>query len=219
MSPMSSYAAKNGGGNCGGHWLEAWKDSELDEQQFGQVLTLLHSPSLFEMNGNAITSLLHSLVSNGGKQYAIRLMPTAKSLALSIWYESKNSKSWILSETDWLTLALNSNAGLVVRFWLSAMWVGSKRGVNRNGHFREDDRVFFDAVVDDEGMRGKLGQAMLTTHIGYLLSFDYDWTKTRLLPLFDPDHPSFVPAWHGFTWGQLRSRRWRADETEVLKRG
>ena len=192
--------------------LESWEESELDERQFGQVLTLLHSPSLFEMNGNAITGLLHSLVRNGGKPYAIRLMPTAKSLALSIWDESENSKSWIRSETDWLTLALNSNAGLVVRFWLSAMWVESERGTKRIGRFNEDDRQFFDSVVEDRDMRGKLGQAMLTTHIGYLLSFDYEWTTKRLLPLFDPKHASFVPAWHGFTWGQLSS-----DVGELMK--
>ncbi len=192
--------------------LESWEESELDERQFEQALTLLHSPSLFEMNGNAITGLLRSLVRNGGKQYAMRLMPTAKSLALSIWDESKNSKSWILSETDWLTLALNSNSGLVVRFWLSAMWVESERGKKRIGRFNEDDRQFFDSVVEDSDMRGKLGQAMLATHIGYLLSFDYDWTTKRLLPLFDPEHASFVPAWHGFTWGQLRS-----DVGELMK--
>ncbi|MCY4475509.1 MAG: DUF4020 domain-containing protein [Chloroflexi bacterium] len=192
--------------------LEAWKESELNEQQYSQVLTLLHSPKLFDKNGKGITDLLLTLVRNGGKQYAMRLMPTAKSLALSIWNESKNSKSWILSETDWFTLALNSNAGLVVRFWLSAMWVESERGKKRIGRFNEDDRQFFDSVVEDSDMRGKLGQAMLATHIGYLLSFDYDWTTKRLLPLFDPEHASFVPAWHGFTWGQLRS-----DVGELMK--
>ena len=192
--------------------LESWKESELDEQQFDQALTLLQSPGLFEMNGNGITDLLRSLVVNGGKPYAMRLMPTAKRLALSIWDESENSKSWFPSETDWLTLALNSNAGLVVRFWLSAMWVESERGKKRSGRFNEDDQQFFDSVVENSDMRGKLGQAMLTTHIAYLLSFDYDWTTKRLLPLFDPEHASFVPAWHGFTWGQLRS-----DVGELMK--
>ena len=38
--------------------------------QFGQILTLLQSPSLFEMHGNGITDLLRSLVRNGGKPYA-----------------------------------------------------------------------------------------------------------------------------------------------------
>ncbi len=192
--------------------LKSWKESELNEEQFKQVLTLLHSPSLFEMHGNGITDLLRSLAGNGGKPYAIRLMPTAKRLALSIWDESEDSESWILSETDWLTLALNSNAGLVVRFWLSAIWVESERGKKRSGRFNEDDRQFFDSVVENSDMRGKLGQAMLTTHFGYLLSFDYEWTTNRLLPLFDPEHDSFVPAWHGFTWGQLRS-----DVGELMK--
>ena len=192
--------------------LESWQESELKEQQFGQILTLLQSPSLFEMHGNGITDLLRSLVRNGGKPYADVLLPTAKRLARSIWDESENSKSWILSETDWLTLALNSNAGLVVRFWLSAMWVESERGKKRTGRFKEDDRQFFDSVVENSDMRGKLGQAMLSTHIAYLLSFDYDWTTKRLLPLFDSEHASFVPAWHGFTWGQLRS-----DVGELMK--
>ena len=192
--------------------LKSWKETELGERQFLEILTLLRSAKLFVTHGRSVADLLYSLVENGGKPYAIGLVPTAKELARSIWDESESDTPGILSETDWLTYALNSNAGLVVRFWLSAMWIESERGVRRNGHFREDDRVFFDVVVDDEGMRGKLGQAMLTTHIGYLLSFDYDWTKTRLLPLFDPDHPSFVPAWHGFTWGQLRS-----DVGELMK--
>ena len=192
--------------------LESWEESELDQQQFSHVLTLLHSPSLFEMNGNAITGLLRSLVGNGGKPYAETLLPAAKVLARLIWDESESLRSWILSEKDWLTLALNSNAGLVVRFWLSAIWVESERGKKRSGRFNEDDRQFFDSVVETSDMRGKLGQAMLTTHIGYLLSFDYEWTTKRLLPLFDPEHASFVPAWHGFTWGRLS-----ADVGELMK--
>ena len=185
--------------------LSSWKEADLDEQQYVQVLTLLQSPKLLVMHGRSITDLLYSLVENGGKPYAIGIVPTAKELARSVWDESEHDKPGILSETDWLTYALNSNAGMVVRFWLSALWVESEGGAKRSGHFREDDRAFFDVVVEDGGMRGKLGQAMLTTHIGYLLSFDYEWTTKRLLPLFEPEHDSFVPAWHGFTWGQLSS--------------
>ena len=191
--------------------LESWKESELNERQLGQILTLLHSSKLLVTHGTPITDLLYSLVENGGKPYAIKLMPTAKELARSIWDESKHEGPGAMN-LDWLTRALNSNAGMVVRFWLSALWVESERGAERSGHFREDEQAFFDVVVEDSGMRGKLGQAMLTTHLGYLLSFDYEWTTKRLLPLFDPEHDSFVAAWHGFTWGQLSS-----DVGELMK--
>ncbi len=196
-------------------WQEligSWRESELEEHECVQVLTLLQSPKLLVMHGRSITDLLYSLVENGGKPYAIGIVSTAKGLARSVWNESEHDKPGILSETDWLTYALNSNAGMVVRFWLSALWVESEGGTKRSGHFREDDQEFFDLVIEDDGMRGKLGQAMLTTHLGYLLSFDYEWTTNRLLPLFDPEHASFVPAWHGFTWGQLSS-----DVGELMK--
>ena len=196
-------------------WQEligSWRESELEEHECVQILTLLQSPKLLVTHGKSITDLLYSLVENSGKPYAIGLVPTAKGLARSVWDESEHDKPGILSETDWLTYALNSNAGMVVRFWLSALWVESEGGAKRSGHFREDDRAFFDVVIEDGGMRGKLGQAMLTTHLGYLLSFDYEWATKRLLPLFDPEHESFVPAWHGFTWGQLSS-----DVGELMK--
>ena len=192
--------------------IGAWQEAELDEQQCQEVLTLLQTEELILMHGNSITHLLYGLVENGGRPNAIRLLATAKQVARTIWDCSKNEEPVIQGPADWLMLALNSNAGMVVRFWLSALWVQSERGTKRSGRLIEEDREFFDLVVEDAGRRGKLGLAMLTSQLGYLLSFDYEWTNKRLLPLFDPDRDAFVPVWHGFTWGHLRS-----DVGELLK--
>ncbi len=185
-------------------WSElvaAWEKSDLDEHQLCEILGFMRSSELRHSIGHWVTEFLYSLVDNGGKSSAEKWLPGAKSLARSIWDEAEDET--ISNQTDWFTCALNTNAGMVVRFWLSALWVQSKSGTQRNGKLADDDREFFDLVVDDTGKRGKLGQAMLTSHLGYLLSYDDEWTKDSLLPLFEQEHGSFVPAWHGFTWSPL----------------
>ena len=189
-------------------WQEligAWQECQLTLDQLRAVLSYMHIPALIDMHSNSIMHFLYSLVDQGGKPNVIEVLPYAKDVALTIWDGSENEIPRILSATDWLTDALNSNAGMVVRFWLSAIWVQSEQGTKRDGELPEDDVSFFDLVVGDSGRRGKLGQTMMTSRLSYLLSFDYEWTTDQLLPLFDPDHSSFEPAWHGFTWSQLRS--------------
>ena len=198
-----------------GLWQElirSWQEADLDDQQFSQALGILKNNRLLSTHDRSISNLLYSLVENGGKPFASKLLPTAKHMALSIWRNSENDRPSIGGGNDWLTLSLNSNAGMIVRFWLAATWVESERGKNRSGSFPEEDRDFFDQVVEGVKLREKLAQAMLTSSLGYLLSFDHEWTTERLLPLFEPEHPSFVPAWHGFTWSHLRS-----DVAELMR--
>ena len=192
--------------------INAWQETEFTASEYLKVLEILKDEELIGAHDRSITHLLNSLVENGGKPFAVNVLPNAKQLALSIWDDSEDDRPSIGGPNDWLTLSLNSNAGTIVRFWLSATWVESQRGKNRTGNFRREDQEFFNRVVDDVGMRGKLAQAMLTSRLGYLLSFDHGWTTERLLPLFEPEHSSFVPAWHGFTWSQLG-----ADVAELMK--
>ena len=184
--------------------IRAWQETELGYTECLRALEIMSDVRLSGDHDRSIIDFLNGLVENGGKPFAVKVTPTAKHMALSIWRNSKNDRPGIGGPNDWLTLSLNSNAGMIVRFWLSTTWVESERGTIRTGSFREEDRDFFDLVVEGGGMREKLGQAMLTSNLGYLLSFDHEWTAERLLPLFEPQHPSFVPAWHGFTWSHLR---------------
>ena len=186
-----------------GKLIPAWRGVDFDEKQYSAVLDVIGVPQLFDLRGRDVADLLYRLVEGGGKPYAATLLPKAKKIARLIWDASENEMPQILSETDWLTHALNSAAGNVVRFWLSSLWIQSDEGKVHDGYLLDEDREMFDLVVSDEGRRGNLGQAMLATQLGSLLSVDADWVRNRLLPLFEPDHDCFVPAWHGFTWVHL----------------
>ena len=197
--------------------IPAWRGVDFDEKQFSAVLDVIGVPQLFGHRGRDIADLLYLLVENGGKPYAATLLPNAKKIARLMWDASENEMPQILSETDWLTHALNSAAGNVVRFWLSALWVPGDKDKFQDGHLLDEDREMFDLVVSDDRRRGNLGQAMLATQLGSLLSVDADWVRNQFLPLFEPDHDCFVPAWHGFTWGQLTANVGKLMAPRFLK--
>ena len=52
--------------------------------------------------------------------------------------------------------------------------------------------------MQEGGVVGKLGRAILTSHLHFLLHVDEDWSLENLLPLFDVGHEDFRPAWDGF---------------------
>ncbi len=184
--------------------IRRWSEIELDEQQYSAALDVIQQHELYVSVGRDIADFLYALVENGGKSYAVRLLPDVKKVARSLWDAVDVEAPGIGGETDWSTHALNSSAGMVVRFWMSALWVQSDRARKHNGGLPSEDREMFDLVVNDDGRRGNLGKAMLAAQLGYLMSLDHDWTTDRMLPLFHPDNDASVPVWDGFTWSTLR---------------
>ena len=107
-------------------------------------------------------------------------------------------------EVDWLTTAINHPSSKLAEFWLRSieLWRNSQGTASQS--ISSEYLSALNGIMEDCGDTGKLGRAILTSRLHFMLHMDEDWSVDNLVPLFDPEHEDFRPAWDGFlTWGRI----------------
>ena len=176
--------------------IEVWEKDDLTEQQHRIVLGFFTYPILIEHHGVEIARNLRRLVGNNGKHYGKNLIPAAKNIARLLWNASSAETPRFQGE-NWLMQSINSIAGEVVSFWLSAVWLQKDCGQSDDMSLGSEDWEFLNLVVDDESDRGKLGKVILAQCLWILTVIDSDWVKNRMLSLFDTRNQNSIPVWDG----------------------
>ena len=183
--------------------IRSWSEMELDEDKHSKVLHWLGKTELYPEYSRIIANALYMLIKDGGTSYALNLLPQANKIAAALW-RRLDRKEVTEEKDDWLQLAINHPAGILVQFWLSGFSLWRKRQDPEPTALSHEYRPILSDIVQDQKLPGKLGRTVLASHFAFLLAVDEEWTRENLLPLFDPGNSDFQAAWDGFlAWGRL----------------
>lgn len=184
--------------------IRGLQESELSEEGWRDLLTLVSNPALQSAHAYDIANLLYTLVKDDGKPFALDLLEQANAIALSVW-QTLQAKPIDENIDDWLSRAINCPDGIIVEFWLNSLSrvMHGKTGAERI--IPANYRDWFTMVVQDETSRGGMGRSLLASQTAFLFGLDETWTRHYVIPLFsDQNREKFVQAWHGFlVWGRL----------------
>lgn len=183
--------------------IRGMQESELREEGWRDLLELICNPILQSACSYEIANLLHSLVREGGKPFAINLLGRANAVALPLWYALESDSKGDIN--DWLSRAINHPAGIIVEFWVNSLslLVHGKEKVEQE--MPEDYRTWFTLVLQNPNFKGGMGRSVLASQTSFLFNLDEEWTCRQIIPLFsDQDILKCRQAWDGFlVWGRL----------------
>lgn len=185
--------------DCELRWalIDGWADAELDEEQITAAIEAIGTWDVDEVRGHAAR-----LLANGGRDgrpAAWHEYEAARQLAARLW-PTETVTGNIVESDDLVLEAINHPAGDLAQFWTKVVqfeWRSDQDGwsglpADLNGHLN--------LMVEAQGRNGLLARTILGSNLRFYFAADPEWTRTRLLPLFDWDtHPTDAPAvWQGF---------------------
>ena len=183
--------------------MRAWSEMELDEDMYCKVLYWIGKTELHPKYNREVANALYALVKDRGASYALKLLPQANKVAADLWHRLERNEP-MAEKDDWLGLAINHPAGILVLFWLSGFSLWRKEQVPDPTALSGEYDMALSDIVQDHHLPGRLGRRVLASQFEFLLAVDEAWTRENVLPLFDPDSDDFQAAWHGFlSWGNL----------------
>jgi hypothetical protein len=179
-------------------WARGLQESELSVEAWHDLLALISSPSLQSVHACDIANLLHSLVRDGGKPFAIDLLDNVNTIALSMWQLLELD---IYDETIGRLLfrSLNCPAGVIVQTWIKSLSLLVKRETAVRRALPEQYSSCFTLIVEDPTPKGGIGRCVLASQTAFLFGLDEEWTLQHIIPLFsDQNEQKFNQAWSGF---------------------
>jgi hypothetical protein len=184
--------------------LCAWKDIDVDENDYRKILGWLEREELQRKHSRKIADILYEMVKSGGKEYAPIMLQQANEIAGQLLASIDRDESQ--EADDWLREAINQPAGILAEFWLESLSIWRKQQDPVPSSMNEGYRQALLGIINDHTSVGLLGKSVLASQFSFLLTVDEEWTKTNLLPLFSEDQirDEFHAVWDGFlTLGQL----------------
>jgi hypothetical protein len=183
--------------------LRGFQDAELDQAGWERLLAVVANAQLHADHARDIADLLLRLVKDGGKPFALAVLDRANAVAEAVWAALTPGDD--SSYDNWLTLAINRPAGILVEYWLAALslTLGGKEGADWRLPQYYRDR--FTTALQDASFKGANARAVVASQTAYLFRLDETWAREHLVPLFqDADADVFAQAWQGFlAWGRL----------------
>lgn len=184
--------------------IRGLQESELPAEDWRDLLALASNPDLQALHAYDIANLLYALVRDGGKTFVLDLLNQANTVALSMW-QALDIPDQSDEFDNWLSLAINRPAGIIVEFWLGGLSIFLRGKTGAERVMPEDYRNWFTLLVHAENAKGGMGRSLLSSQTAFLYSLDEVWTRQHVIPLFSHSDPKkFAQAWDGFlTWGRL----------------
>ena len=202
-----------------GHWqanlwpdiLRAWAEAEIAGNHLKRVLSHLSAEELHIEYPRDVTNTLCELTqqinitedgSSLGKANAIAVALRAPAAKTRI-PDLTSYVGGVPQGMDWLTTAINHPSGKLAEFWLRSISLWRDQQDTLPPALSGEYLDALNEIMQDKGITGQLGRAILTSRLHFLLHVDEGWSLKNLLPLFDVGHEDFRPAWGGFlTWGR-----------------
>ena len=157
----------------------------------------MQSTELYSKFSYEISDGLYALVKNGGRPYAVELLPQAKQIATALW-KCLDPAISVDVKHGWHNQSVNYPVWGLAHFWLSAASLWRQQQDPEPATLSEDYRHALIEIIKDPTPLGGLGKSILASQLAFLLAVDEEWTQEQLLPLFEPDNPDFQVAWDGF---------------------
>ena len=179
--------------------LGAWSKTSIDQSQHREVLKFLSRSELHGKNTLRIAEVLCVLVKSDSDFYPPDLLAQANKIAGALW-ENLDRKETLSEDFEWPTRAINHPAGVLVRFWLSSLYLWRKWQDPIPHVLGGEYYSVLSEIIQDGTMAGRLGRCILAGNLSFLLEADEKWTKENLLPFFNecPDEGDYNAVWSGF---------------------
>ncbi len=187
--------------------LNTWGDHAFRPGEWTKLLRVLDHPELLSAQTRSMTELVRGRAKQKDPEASLSMLRSSLRLAAKILVLAEDIPFSILSENeDWLLQAINHPGGQLAEFLILAtgqLLDPNKRPVTG---IPRSCRPLLEAMMVGTGRASAMGRVVIASHVHYFFQLDTDWTKDRLLPLFDWDRDATqaVQAWHGFLfWGRL----------------
>lgn len=184
--------------------LRGFQDAVLDVAQWRQLIEMVSRDALHTEHARDIADVLLWLVKDGGKPFAVDLLPQANEVADCLWANLTPDDDTEF-DNDWLTRAINRPAGVLVEYWLGALSLTLQGKEGAEWTLPEYYRNRFTSAVQDSTSKGAHARSLLASQASFLFRLDETWTRQHVVSLFQHADPRvFAQAWHGFlAWGRL----------------
>ena len=203
-----------------GHWqadlwpdiLRAWAATEMARSNLEKVLSHLSAEELHHEHSRDVTNTLCELTQEITMIEDEGYLRQANAIAVALQVPASNTRIPELTSyiggvpqgMDWLTTAINHPSGKLAEFWLRSISLWRDQQDTPPPALSDEYLDALNGIMQDKDITGKLGRAILTSRLHFLLHVDEDWSLDNLLPLFEMEHEDFRPAWDGFlTWGRF----------------
>ena len=192
--------------------IASWATAKLDQSGVKRVLSHLSAVELYRQHPREIANILSGLVRGTEEAEATGLPDAANSIAVTLRQYVSSDKLPELTASvggapqyvSWLNRAINHASGQLALFWVHSIALWRRQQEPTPQSLSAEYREALDAIIEEDGVPGKLGRAVLASNFHFFLVVDEDWTIDNLLPLFDTEHEDFQCAWDGFlSWGRL----------------
>jgi hypothetical protein len=140
--------------------LHAWGETDLKENEFRNVLSVLGRAELYREHAREVVDALHGLVRNDGKPYALNLLSRANEIAFALW-PHLDSKEVIDNDSGWLQSAINRPAGILALFWIGSLGLWRKHQETKPTSLNEEYLRVLSSIVDDPTLSGLLARSVL----------------------------------------------------------
>ncbi|MYF90466.1 MAG: DUF4020 domain-containing protein [Boseongicola sp. SB0676_bin_33] len=183
----------------------AWRETELNEAQIGEIFGFLAATGLSRAHAARVADLLLSWLEKSNTPPDGILLAQANAIADRLWDLMDRDPAPGSCES-WHSAATGRPAGTLARYWLR------QRSILRAcldavpQSFLDEVCNALSMIVRDPSTAGKQGTAVLAGQLAFLLDAEEDWTRAHLLPRFSehPDTEGYWPVWDGFlTTGRL----------------
>ena len=192
--------------------IVAWANTELDQVSVMRVLSHLLADELHQQHPREIAMVLTEVARKASTPEAAELPDEAKSIASALQHYAVNvevpgftvSVGGVPQEVDWLAKAINHPSGNLAEFWVQSIVQWHRRQRKETLSLNDEHRQALDDIMQNNGVAGQLGRTILTRHLPLLAYVDETWALQNLIPLLEPGHDEFAPAWDGLTYcGQM----------------
>ena len=195
--------------------LGAWAETEISGSHLQRVLSHLSADELHKEHTREVANTLCELAQKVSITEDGSFLPKANAIAAAVQQYVDNTEipnmtnyvGGVLQEVDWLTAAINHPSGKLAEFWLRSISLWRSHQETPPQSLSGEYLGALNGMMQDNRTTGKLGRAILTSNLHFMLHVDEGWSVDNLLPLFDAEHEDFRPAWGGFlTWGRITPR-------------
>ncbi|MEU4532505.1 SIR2 family protein [Micromonospora ureilytica] len=195
--------------------VAGWSTASFPDQDVKAVLDRLTSPVLAVARHR-----IAGLLADGGRsdQHPTHWYrwPAARRLAADIWATADRTLDGD-DPDDWLTRAINRDAGKVALFWVHAVADDWRTAGDSWSGLDSETRADLEALLDTGDARSALAETVLASQTRLFFGADRTWCEEHLLPLLAWDDPARVGrAWNGFlAWGRFDNQMLEAGLAEL----
>lgn len=185
--------------------LRGWRQAELTESQYAQVVGIVRCLPTLEAFAYEVTDLLQHFA---GERLADATLASSEALAATLYDRCVEAPDPRVKERSdrWLTEAINHPGGMLAQFWLAAISLRRRSSGDDWQGIPADYVCVLDKVLLGSSFTAAMGRVVLAGRLQFFYAVDSEWTLDKLVPLLDwsPDSLRAQQAWHGhLTIGRL----------------